>query len=616
MKKLLVFGLVAMGLAGSWFLLGFLRGLSYPMYVFPDVYGPQVQTKVAPKSVTPWQHYANGSKSTLAILLTQEKSGWLGLAHGLKSFGVPFVITTDYREAVQHPMVVVYPLISGKVLSQEALKALAQVPRQGGTLVGFNVLGGGLGPVFGFEGSQEDNSGRMLSWNQTGLGVEPFREPQELTVSVGTANYHASTTVYENLKLSPVATFEDGRPAITQKRYETGKAYAMGVDLGILALTGYNNRQEKLARSYVNDYEPSVDTFFRFLKAAYQQSSGNSVTLGSVPAGKALTVILSHDIDFTRSIHNAVDYARYERSQGISGTYFTQVKYVRDFYDDVFFNKAGVQNLKELKALGMEVASHSIAHSKQFNGFELGSGVESYPHYKPYVVDWKHTREGSILGELRVSRFLIDHFLGNDTVVSFRPGHLSNPFQLPQALQATGFRYSSSTTANNTLTHLPFQLNNSRENDSELPIFEFPVTVEDEHPPRLDLRIQPALRLADQISQYGGLMMVLIHPDVTGYKLKFERELVDGLRKKAYFTNLRTFGDWWAARNQVSISVQEHQAEKSIILDAPTALNGLTLQIPADWQFQGSIPALQPEMTPQGLVLPIVQGRVVLNFKG
>jgi hypothetical protein len=150
----------------------------------------------------------------------------------------------------------------------------------------------------------------------------------------------------------------------------------------------------------------------------------------------------------------------------------------------------------------------------------------------------------------------------------------------------------------------------------ELPIFEFPVTVEDEHPPRMDLRIQPALRLAGQISRYGGLMMVLIHPDVTGYKLKFERELVEGLNGKAYFTNLRTFGDWWAARNQVSVSVQTHQGGKSIILDAPIALNGLTLQIPTDWRFQDSVPALQPERTPQGLVLPTVQGRVVLSFKG
>jgi len=43
-------------------------------------------------------------------------------------------------------------------------------------------------------------------------------------------------------------------------------------------------------------------------------------------------------------------------------------------------------------------------------------------------------------------------------VVSFRPGHLSYPFALPQALQATGFAFSSSVTAGNALSHLPFRL--------------------------------------------------------------------------------------------------------------------------------------------------------------
>ena len=82
--------------------------------------------------------------------MTDASGAWLGLSHGLKSIGVPFLITTDYQQAMKHSVVLVYPMVSGNLLSAEALKALAALPRQGGTLIGFNVLGGGLNEVFGF----------------------------------------------------------------------------------------------------------------------------------------------------------------------------------------------------------------------------------------------------------------------------------------------------------------------------------------------------------------------------------------------------------------------------------------------------------------------------------
>lgn len=62
---------------------------------------------------------------------------------------MPFTITNDYAEAVTHRVALVYPRISG-LMSSEALKALAAVPRDGGTLIGVNVPGGGLEEEFGF----------------------------------------------------------------------------------------------------------------------------------------------------------------------------------------------------------------------------------------------------------------------------------------------------------------------------------------------------------------------------------------------------------------------------------------------------------------------------------
>ena len=96
--------------------------------------------------------------------------------------------------------------------------------------------------------------------------------------------------------------------------------------------------------------------------------------------------------------------------------------------------------------LGMELGSHTVAHSTVFSHFRLGTGTERYPEYQPYVKTKTKAANGSVFGELRVSKYLIEKLSGGTNVMSFRPGELSNPKALPQALVATGYRYSSSST--------------------------------------------------------------------------------------------------------------------------------------------------------------------------
>jgi hypothetical protein len=185
-----------------------------------------------------------------------------------------------------------------------------------------------------------------------------------------------------------------------------------------------------------------------------------AATLHTVPQGRRLAAVISHDVDGTRSVSNALRYAEFEREAGIRATYFIQTKYVRDWNDDVFFNQ------------------------------------------------------------------LLEQVLPGLRITSSRPGHLRSPYQLPEALDATGYRYSSSVTANNSLTHFPFRLTYSRETAAQSAIYEFPITIEDEAKPPLETRLAAALVLADKLARYGALMVVLIHTDVAEGKLEFERELV------------------------------------------------------------------------------------------
>ena len=230
----------------------------------------------------------------------------------------------------------------------------------------------------------------------------------------------------------------------------------------------------------------------------------------------------------------------------------------------------------------MELGSHTIAHSNVFDQLPMGTGREAYPSYAPFVKDRRTIVNASVLGELRVSKFLLDHF-SDQKIVSFRPGALSNPVALPQALLATGFRYSSTATANNSLTHLPYQLTYDRLTESEVDIFEFPVTIEDEELPKMGARLPQALEVAKQISRYGGSVVVLIHPNILDHKLAFERGFVEGVRPYAWFGSVREFGRWWEARNQVGIDVTRDPGGLQVTMTVPHPVAGLSIEVPQGW---------------------------------
>jgi peptidoglycan/xylan/chitin deacetylase (PgdA/CDA1 family) len=588
------------------------------MHRFPGVVGPTNVSHVLPPVPADWRRYSTGGTNRLAILLTEADSAWLGLAHGLRSIGVPFILTTNTAQALTHRVVFVYPRLSGAVRTAPELRALAAHPRTGGTLIAANVLGGGLEELFGFKEAVPSERHYEIGFTVSHALTAGFSHPRERIIRVAEPSNPAAIAGkhhYTQPAVPPLAIYEDGTAAILLRPWEAGYACALGFDPGYLLLLGHNNREEGISRAYVNQFEPSLDVLLRLFKELYRATAPAPVTLGTVPFGRQLPVLITHDVDYTRSLTNALAYAEFEASVGVRATYFTQVKYLRDFNDTAFFNDTAPPILQRLRALGHELASHTICHSRTFAKFPLGTGTEHYPDYQPFVRTPILTIGGSVFGELRVSKFLLEKF-GGQEVVSFRPGHLSNPYSLPQALVATGYRHSSSVTANDSLTHLPFQLNYDRRSAAETPIFEFPVTIEDEEKPPLGERVQAALDVARELARYGGLMNVLIHPDITGHKLQFERDFITALKPVAWFGTVNDFATWWTARNEVTVDVELSANFAAVTLTAPQPLNGLPLQVPAGWRVESAEPAglkLTPAAT--GWVLDLVPPSARLFFR-
>ena len=591
--------------------------------VGPGLSGPTSPTHIAPAKPAAWTTFSGGSNSRLAVLLTDTSAPWLPLAHGLRTIGVPFTITRDYHEALRHRVVLVYPIISGRTLTADAIRALAEFPKTGNTLIATNVLGGGMASTFGFADVAPSRTRYTLSFSPAAATRFSLVDPHETTLRLGdptaktsTGDHAVGSYGYTAPTDPPLATYDDGTAALTQHAVGAGHAYAIGLDVGDLLAIGYGGHDEMMSRMYSNGFEPALDVWLRIIRRLYTDGEPSAVTLGTVPGGRPLSVMLTHDVDYTRSVANALQYAQYEKTAGVTATYFVQTKYVRDWNDDVFFDDVQRPNIRQLATLGMDVESHSVAHARTFAEFPIGTGTEQYPAYHPFVHDAHNTTGGSVLGELRVSKFLLESAVPGDTVVAFRPGHLAEPRALPQAMAATGYRFSSSTTAGSSLTHLPFALDYDRAGRADVGVFEFPITIEDEAKPQMDQRLPQALSVAHEIARYGGIMVVLIHPNVTDYKLKFEQGFVAALRDSAWFGTVATFGRWWAARDAVSCDVATADGTTTLHLVAPQPIDGLAIDVPADWHYTGSAPAdLQVTRTTRGVVIRALHGDARLTFR-
>jgi hypothetical protein len=552
------------------------------LFIDQNVRGPEDKSVLAPHSTTSWTQYAIGSSSRMAVLLTDTTASWLGIAHGLKSIGVPFIITTDYRRALQSKVVLVYPIISGAALSPDALQALAAFPRNGGTLIGCQVLGA-LNEVFGFDEPVPSKQHFEIVINRDSLSpiTGEFKDKMEKLISIGNKEKFKETIgtySYSKTRLDPIATYEDRSAAITQRFYENGRAYALGFDLGYLILKGYNIRHEDFNRYPANNFEPTIDVLLRLIKNMYIASDRNAAYVCTVPYNKDVSVCITHNLNFKKAFDQAADFAAKEKQLGIRSTYFVQTRYIKDKREAVLFSNDDVNKLKKLSALGMDVQSNTVSGSPLFDQFEQGTGDEVYPDYRPYVMAYEKTYHGTIFGEMRVSRFLLDHYIPGNNTSAFRTTYQYVPFTYPQSLMASGYRFSSSVPANLALTHYPFQLNFNREYDAELATFEFPVTDDDELPPYDLTRTKSAITLAKKIARYGGCYIGQVHPNEIGWKV--EEAFVKAMKDIAWIGTFRDFGLWWAARNEVTIDVSNNGSTRVVTVNVPKRMEGLAIMLP------------------------------------
>lgn len=562
------------------------------VYVFPNLAGPNQASVLPQPQPTSWRRFSTSGNSQLAVLLTDSNSAWLGLVQGLMTAGIPFTITTDLEQALRHSMLMVYPHIQGRTFSREQLQRIATATRNRSagrrqTFWFFGLKGGGLNEAFGVGQPIQSAKRFACQLNQAHWLSQKFDAEEEFTFYLGNQQKYDSvhaTDAYPIIAKAtkPLYTYQDGTPAITIRELDAGtRLIACGLDLGDIMIRNTNARGYEAYDQFANDYMPGLDVCYDLVKQLYLASDPNrTVALWPLPNAKKLMVNITHDIDFTRSIKNAVDYAMWEDNNKVQATYFIQTKYIRDWNDDKFFNDRGAGYLAQIAATNNEIGSHSVAHSYVYRNFPLGTGTERYPEYLPYVMDRYKCYNGSVLGELRVSKFLLENLSKRPlSCQSFRPGHLSTPGQLPEALVATGYRQSSAITACQAQSYRPFFSRYSRGASQLLDIVELPIAIEDEIQGPMIKRLSQGVRLANHLKKIGGYCNVLIHTDTLGQKMQYQQLFCKSVKQDALFWSVTKAADWYRTVYQTLISVTDDGLVTVTAPETDQVVSGLTVEL-------------------------------------
>ncbi|KAF9947393.1 hypothetical protein BGZ72_010591 [Mortierella alpina] len=627
--------------------------------------------------------------------------GWLAFYKALVFQGIPVTVTKDINVAKNYPTVIAYQSLQSKYMGLFDGMTWSNYVSSGKTLIaiGMTSTDFSLRSTFGVTPDAFTNSKtRMFISLKAPSASYPassvnsmfdLTDVRDAQIPLWAENTDTGfPTVGYSLAAStaPNGVFAlgdyilntgsaDSRKAITIKSTSNGgKAIAIGLDVG--AYVGLSNgaKTQGIPRSYAAQYEPGYDNFFRLIKKLYETSTSTGlVTSWPVPGNKGVHFSWTYDIDAQDSYELAYDCAKDLQQRGMKGTINWQAKLVKDAYDVASFSHY-YRNISMVEALGnMELASHSVSHSPNLVAFPIGTGKEIWTgtdydeeNYFPFIGEctnttgtWTtnipgattcetpnerlhfYTVGGSLLGEARVSKYILEAIsINNSKVRSYRTGHLLYPDALPQVLQATGFKYSSSGASNDQNTHMPYQPFHNLAYNQAVDVIEFPLSASDEDGkingdwaapgsagyPTGSYAYQQ-FQLIQKLVKYGGQYTFLIHPTTHALtnlpatyfsdKLKFQQVLAEKTKDIAYFDSMGGRGDFHSARIAAGIDVSINAATSTatVTVTLPQSIVDLTLRVPTAWAFASATTAVTA--TPGAVVLlnTVAAGTVTLTFK-
>jgi peptidoglycan/xylan/chitin deacetylase (PgdA/CDA1 family) len=498
----------------------------------------------------------------------------LALRDCLELQGIPFLTTRSVQQAVRRPLVLIGGVLTNRDFTPAEREVLYAYVERGGVVLATQVQGNTFFPLFGITAAAASRTNFRLSFTAAAdPALRYINRPEERTVSLGDSALYSETIWSTEYAVNPatqvLAQYANGAAALTVNPYGRGLAYALGLGFKETSLVPQLAHSFEAARRWINWFEPSGDVFRLLLRGLYEGSVHPFLLVHTVPDGKETGLCLSHDVDARESFRNSLTFATMEASLGVRSTFFVTTKYFADSTDIGYYTPERVTWIRQVRALGGEVGSHSVSHSQGFEKFPVGSRQVGPRDYDP--------SHPTLFGEVRVSKQLLDRDLDAQTV-GFRSGYLLYPDELLGVLEQSGYLFDSSVSAQWVLTNFPFFGFRRRSLDSEhSSIVEVPVTLDDsrgelEARNFLTAETQEAalstwLQVIRANAENNAISCLLIHPTDTTYKLTTERRLLEAVRgTDTWIGSVGALAAFWRGRARLHPEFARRPGGRSVIV--------------------------------------------------
>ena len=491
----------------------------------------------------------------LDLTTKADQSERAGLEKALSIMGMPYDVTQKVSQACEYGIIYMAGQVTNNGLNSGEREALYRAVEDGGILVANSIKANTLFPLFGVSDFQESQQRYQAAINTAGdeRFIKYLNHPEEQIFPLGNRNIYKSvawTTGYDISTARSVASFEDGTTALCYNFYGEGTTYLWGIGYTQGILIPLLGRDYEAQSKWINSFEPATDIFLLTTRAIYEESVDPAIYLYTVPFGQESAFVITHDNDARMSFENSVEFAKLEKRFGVRATYFNTTKYVPDETDIAYYTPENIAFINQVKELGGEIGSHSVLHSEDLEFFPLGTRKVTKSTYRPL-------QKPTVFGEAKVSKELLDNDIQGQNTVSYRSGHLGFPRQLIHALQMSGYRYDSNFSANDIMCNFPFMAFFERNLGSkESDIVEIPVifdgSMEQLRQDNLDEMTIEWLRIIRNNAENEAISCILLHPDVTSFKLKAEEILLEELSKQDIWTGcVSALGEFWTNRNKI-----------------------------------------------------------------
>lgn len=502
--------------------------------------------------------FPDRSPEQIAVWLPNESLEALPAARTFSPVGLPFCVADDLGGALRHRIVFI-PMNDQSIhLTQGEREELHRFVSDGGVLI-LQSYATALWPeLTGLREVKPLRSRKRMRFNVgSDAGFAYLSEPELAEIPFASAEtddgmWSASVIPQKSTDVAVIAVYPDkSEPAMLRRAIGKGFVYTLGIELRDVIVRPQAGRSFDARRKPYNGFEPAADVFPLIFRGWYEHYTPLPLRLRSSPGESKALFLLSHTIGPGAHLKTAEDFSAIENQRGVRATYFIQTKYVLDKQDAPFYDASVYTLMAKLKRHGHEIASHGVSASPELDKFPLGTGVEKMRDYRPEVETYGKTYDGTLLGELHVSKTLLENKLPGDKVTGFRSRLFSYPALLDTALLRLGYQYDSSLRAPESMSHLPFHLTFRRFMTRESDIVELPMTFEDAGVDEAVVVGGPILETLRKIARYEGVLVWLLSPTEEGGKAHILGSVLDARPAGVKTMSLGEAARYWNTRSKV-----------------------------------------------------------------